>query len=126
MLDLLKFGRQYHQALSELLDAIPKMSRKNVPPCLDNTGFVIVVSDASGRHAVELIGRDRHEKITINGVEVRPASDEEPGFMVAPAVARLETVLFPGTTDKSSVMQMLKGHLAFHGLYYASERDWDR
>ena len=120
MLDLLKFGRQYHQALLELVDAIPERSRRNVPPCLVNTGFVIALSDSSGRHAVELVGRERHEKIIINGVEARLASDEAPGFVVLPSVARLEAVLFPGTTDKSSVQHRMEGHVHLLGLYYAS------
>ena len=65
MFDLLKFSRQYHQALLELVEAIPEKSRGNVPPCLVNTGFVIAVSDVSGRHAVELIGRERSDKIIV-------------------------------------------------------------
>ena len=121
MLDLLKFSRQYHQALLELVEAIPEKSRSNVPPCLVNTGFVIAVSDVNGRHAVELIGRERSDKIIVNGVELFPASDKEPGFFTLQSVARLETVLFPGITEKSWATHILSGHLAIHGLYYASK-----
>lgn len=120
MLDLLKFSRQYHQALLEIVESIPGKSRSNVPPCLINTKFVIAVSDVSGRHAVQLIGREFSGKLIVNGVEALPASDEEPGFLWAPSVARLEIELFPGTTEKSWPTHRMSGHAAIHGLYYAS------
>lgn len=119
-LDLAQFAREYYRSLVGLLDTIPLKSRSFVPPCLSRTGFVIAVSDPSGRYAVEFLGRDRHERLTINGNEARPSSEKEPGFIVLEPMARLESVVFPGTTDNSSVTWRLSGHAALHGLSFAS------
>lgn len=104
----------------ELVEAIPEKSRSNVPPCLINTKFVIAVSDVSGRHAVQLIGREHSGRLIVNGVEALPASDEEPGFLALPYNTSLGSVLFPGTTENSWPTHKFTGHMAIHGLYYAS------
>lgn len=119
-LDLKKFARVYHRSLVELLDAIPRESRKVVPSCISRTAFVIAVADPTGRYSVELLGRDRHESIWINGKECKPDSENEPGFMVGTPTDQLETIVFPGTTDGSEVTQRLNGHFVFLGLSFAS------
>ena len=119
-LDLTQFAREYHRSLVGLLDAIPRKSRDFVPQCISRTAFVIAVADPTGRYAVEFIGRDRHETLNINGNEARPSSEHEPGFIVLKPNSRLESIVFPGTTDDSSVTWRLNGHAALHGLSFAS------
>ncbi len=119
-LDLQKFARDYHRSLVGLLDAIPRACRKVVPPCISQTAFVIAVADTTGRYSVELLGRDRHETIKINGTEAFPASEFEPGFIVGTPTCCLESVVFQGTTDGSEVTWRLNGHLVIHGLSFAS------
>jgi len=81
---------------------------------------VIVLVDPRGRYAVEFLGRDRYETININGKELSPSSEKEPGFIVCEPTSRLESVVFPGTTDDSSVTWRLSGQMVMHGLFFAS------
>lgn len=118
--DFVEFVGKYYHSLVDLLDTIPNSSREFVPPCISRTGFVIAVSDPSGRYAIEFLGRDRYEKININGNEARPQSETEPGFIILEPTSRLETIIFPGTTDTSPVTWNLSGHAALHGLSFAS------
>lgn len=96
-LNLEQIAREYHRALVGLLDAIPRISRGFVPPCISRTAFVIAVVDPRGRYAVEFLGRDRYETINLNGKELSPLSEKEPGFIVCEPMSRLESVVFPGT-----------------------------
>lgn len=118
--DFAQFVHEYYRSLVGLLDTIPLKSRNFVPPCISRTGFVIAVLDPSGRYAVEFLGKDRHETLTINGTEARPSSENEPGFIILEPMSRLESVVFPGTTDNSQVTWHLSGHAALYGLSFAS------
>lgn len=117
---LTQIAREYHRALVGLLATIPRTSRSFVPSCISRTAFVIAVVDPRGRYAIEFLGRDRYETLNINGKELNPVSEQEPGFIVNESTSRLESVLFPGTTDDSSVTWRLSGHMAMHGLSFAS------
>ena len=118
--DLVAFARLYRQAILELLDTIPQGARNFVPACVEGTSFVIAVTDPTGRLAVEFRGRAKYPKLVINGTEASPESDREPGFIGVESSSKLETVIFPGTTDSSSVTWRLSGHAALHSLTFAS------
>ncbi len=119
-LDLTYFAREYHRSLVGLLDAIPRRSHGFVPACISRTAFVIAVADPTGRYSVEFLGRDQHKTLNINGKVAHPSSQHEPGFIVNESTSRLESVVFPGTTDDSPVTQRVSGHVAFLGLSFAS------
>jgi len=117
---LAAFAQEYRQAILDILDAIPRTSRTFVPPCVERTSFVLAIRDPSGRLAVELRSRDRYPTLVINGNEAQPASDHEPGLLAVESTSRLETIIFPGTTENSSVTWRLSRHAALHSLTFAS------
>jgi len=101
------------------MDAIPSGSKAHVPECVNQTAFVIALSDSTGRHSLELIGRKCQSNIKIPGGEVSPTTDDQPGF-IALKVPILEHTLFRGTTEKSWATHKIGGHITLFGLSYAS------
>ena len=101
------------------MDAIPSGSQAHVPECVKKTAFVVVLSDSTGRHSLELIGRKRQPSIKFPGGEISPATGDQPGFIVQ-KVPILEHAVFPGTTDKSWATHKIEAHTAFFRLSYAS------
>ena len=69
---------------------------------------------------MEFRSRDRYPTLIINGNEAQPRSKTEPGLIVVDSNSKLETIIFPGTTDDSPVTWRLSGHAALHGLTFAS------
>ncbi|MPZ41862.1 MAG: hypothetical protein GEV05_00375 [Betaproteobacteria bacterium] len=118
--EIAAFAQTYRQALLDVLDTLPRKSRAFVPPCIEHTSFVLAVADPRGRLAVEFRSRERYPTLKINGNEAQPKSDREPGLIAVASNTKLETLLFPGTTDSSSVTWRLSGHAALHGLTFAS------
>ena len=117
---LVKLARQYRQALLQVLETVPARARTFVPPCVQNTSFVLAVADRTGRTAIELRSRQRYPSLMINGDEISPTSDTAPGYLTLELALKLETVVFPGISEKSWPTWKLSGHAALHGLTFAS------
>ena len=121
MLDRLSsLAHQYRDALLQVLETVPARARSFVPPCVQNTSFILAVTDRTGRTAIELRSRQRYPTLLINGIEASPTSDTVPGFLAIDSVLKLETVVFPGTSERSWPTWKLSGHAALHGLTFAS------
>lgn len=115
-----RFAHQYREALLQVLETVPTRARSFVPPCVQNTSFVLAVSDRSGRTAIELRSRQRYPSLVINGNEASPNSDTAPAYLAIESDLKLETVVFPGTSERSWPTWKLSGHAALHGLTFAS------
>ena len=121
MLDrLTSLAQQYREALLQVLETVPVRARSFVPPCVQDTSFVLAVADRTGRTAIELRSRQRYPSLVINGNETSPTSDTAPGYLAIESDLKLETVVFPGTSEKSWPTWKLSGHAALHGLTFAS------
>ena len=119
-IDLKKFALEYLRSVADLRDTIPRVSRKYVPACFDRTAFIIATAHPTGRYALELVSRDRHQTIAFNGMTGVPSSADSRGLLILRPTSRLESIVFPGTTDESSITRRFTGHAALFGLSFAS------
>ncbi|MFB0934903.1 MAG: hypothetical protein QMB52_03955 [Propionivibrio sp.] len=117
---LARLAHQYRDALLQVLETVPARARSFVPPCVQSTSFVLAVTDRTGRTAIELRSRQRYPTLLVNGNEASPTSDTEPAYLAVESGQKLETIVFPGTSESSWPTWKLSGHAALHGLTFAS------
>jgi hypothetical protein len=119
-------AKAYYSALQDMVDAIPKDSA--LPEWLRDPSFVIASSDVRGRTALQLFSRDKMPRLTVGNDEASPASETEPGFVIARRVEDLDNFLFPRDDPEStpcmtigSNTQTGQMNMALIGLAFSSK-----
>ena len=122
MTEKFDIGHEYYQALTEIVEAVPRTSFQILPQCIVHPSFVISCCDEHGSVTLELISRHHAVKIRRHGFEFLASNDGKPRFLNFGNVKNLNGFLFPGAPDGTLPSITFKHSTVMHGIHYASEK----